>query len=51
MYQRGRACVDERLDLWRIGDVRKSDIELRKVAKGGADGGEVSMEEDSMKHG
>lgn len=50
MYQRSCACINESLYLWGIGNVGKGDIKVGKVAKRGADGGEVSVEEDGMKN-
>ena len=50
MYEGCCAGFDQTFELWRIGDVGKSDVELMEVTSRGADAGEIAMEEDRMEN-
>ena len=51
MYQGRGTGVDQSLYLWWIDNVGQSDVKVWEIAEGGADGGEISVEKDGMKHG
>jgi hypothetical protein len=50
MYETSRTGINKSLYLWGIRNIGKSDIKVRQVAKRGADGGEVSVEEYGMEN-